>query len=688
MNLIFSCRVDNDVYGALSRKRWRCGRFDHGDAAITNAPPGTGVLILADSYPNKKTDVGPAMWEVARQKKLRLFIEYPNAMPEGRTDRPKKLHWERAVVTSSFFGKSLPEGSLLTLNEGYVLPITGVSPLLAAARVAGFDKLHFGLPHTVFPLLYKHPWENVLIASSKLSHCITGRYAPQSAWQTVWTAILRWAQNEALPGELDWPWSVRSSYGKDERLPRKAEYQALKRGLQWFEESRLVVDKSWDKQAERRRTDDQDGVGPMPGKHWKTGTGALGILEGFSSRIAMDGTQSVRYHRRSDCIAESAMAFAFQSDVYGSTYSASVADELLDYLFFKSPMSQGPRAKPKHPSYGLLGWSASPASEGIYYGDDNARAMLGTMATAVLLRKGKWNEPLLRCLLANLRTTGSQGFRHHSLKEASLSQKGWEGYEREAFVDLWPHYGAYLWACFLRAYALTGYEPFLQKTRKAITLMMENYPQGWSWTNGFQQERARMLLPLSWLLRLEETPTHRKWLQTLLMDLLKGQADCGAIREELGQEGKGSYGPPNSNETYGESEATLLHENGDPVCDLLYTTNFAFLGLHEAARVLKEPSYQEAEDRLAHFLCRIQIRSLTHQELDSGWFRAFDFERWEHWGSNADVGWGAWCIQTGWSQSWICAVLALRHLNTSLWELTETLALKDPLDSTLAVMTP
>ena len=79
--------------------------------------------------------------------------------------------------------------------------------------------------------------------------------------------------------------------------------------------------------------------------------------------------------------------------------------------------------------------------------------------------------------------------------------------------------------------------------------------------------------------------------------------------------------------------------------------------------------YRDAEDRLAELLCRIQIRSQTHPELDGAWYRALDFERWDYWGSNADNGWGAWCIETGWAQAWILAVLGMRKLNTCLWDM-------------------
>ena len=134
--------------------------------------------------------------------------------------------------------------------------------------------------------------------------------------------------------------------------------------------------------------------------------------------------------------------------------------------------------------------------------------------------------------------------------------------------------------------------------------------------------------------------------------------------------GKGMYPPPASNQDYGGTEASLIQQNGDPVCDLLYTTNFAFLGLNEAFAATGEPVYRKAEDKLARFLCRIQIGSQSHPELDGTWFRAFDFQRWEHWGSDADAGWGAWCAMTGWIHSWITSVMAMRQMNTSLWDLT------------------
>jgi hypothetical protein len=193
-----------------------------------------------------------------------------------------------------------------------------------------------------------------------------------------------------------------------------------------------------------------------------------------------------------------------------------------------------------------------------------------------------------------------------------------------------------------------------------------------------------MLLPLAWLIKIEDTPEHRKWLRDMAESLY--QEPNGAISDEMRSGAWAS--PPKSNEEYGTNEAVLLQTRDDLVGDILYTMNFAFVGLHEAAMVTGESYYKELEDKLAGFLCRIQISSEKHPELDGGWFRAFDLKNWEYWASNTDAGWGAWCIESGWSQSWITIVFALRKINSSLWGCTLDSKIKEPFDPIRRQMIP
>jgi hypothetical protein len=60
---------------------------------------------------------------------------------------------------------------------------------------------------------------------------------------------------------------------------------------------------------------------------------------------------------------------------------------------------------------------------------------------------------------------------------------------------------ATMWCCFLWAYRETRDPLFLERAKAGITATIAAYPDRWVWMNGIQQERAKMLLALAWLVR-------------------------------------------------------------------------------------------------------------------------------------------------------------------------------------------
>jgi len=694
VNLFLACRKDNDLYGVLKANGVPCRRFVSPSRAVQAAPEGAGVMVLADGYPQVATPIPRGLYAAAAKKKQRMYVEFPAALPGAAMAAPRETTWERAVVASDAFAPGLERLRIVAIHGCRFVPAHAENPHLVVARVAGFDHAVYGLPPEVFPILYEHECGSLLVSTTKLSQFVTARYAPVEAWRTVWQWILGWVTGQTPAAALNWIPSVRPAYGSNDALPEEVEMQAFRRGAEWFWKSKLFVHPDWEKSVQRRlgrcaaEPDSPDALRLEAPVECPVGDGSHGMLEGASAKIHADGSQDWSGSLRNDCIGEGSMAMAFSGTISRRAEDLAVAANLSDYIYFTSPIAQGPRADPASADYGLLHWFAALGSQGVYYGDDNARSMLGTIATSALLRADRWDEGLLKCMLANLRTTGPLGFRSDRLDQQPLQANGWRHYWTDARTHFAPHYESWLWACLLWAYARTGFEPFLERPRTAIRLTMEAYPHQWRWTNGIQQERGRMLLPLAWLVRADDTDEHRQWLRSMAQDLLNGQDACGAIQEEVGSPGTGRYEPPRSNEEYGTREAPLIQTNGDPACDLLYTTNFAFVGLHEAAAATGEPLYAEAEERLAKFLCRIQVRSERHPELDGAWFRAFDFRRWEYWASSADLGWGAWSIESGWTQAWITSILALRHMGTSLWELTASSAIRKHLRELVAVMLP
>ena len=601
-DLIFSCSAENDLLRVASDSGMSLKRFDTPQTAVEAAGEGDGVLLLADGYPERQTVVDTAVLASAAKKHLRLYLEYPAALPGLKLGSPKQDRLLRGVVSSGFFGTELPLMRIVTISGCSYLPVTAEHPHMVLAKVAGVDTAVFGLKDTASePLLFDHPSGNLLVATTKLSQFVTGRYMPEEAWRTVWRTILSHLQPGAAIPSLLWTATVRPRFKRDEPLPVDVEAQALRRSADWIVRSRVLRHPEWPKQALDWALK-YNTVREMPGADWPVGDGSAGILEGFSSTIRADGSQPMRYAVRNDCSSEVAMLMALAAAAGDHPEDGKIAANLVDSVLGKSGLAAGYRLDASNPAYGLIGWELDQPDQ--FWGDDNARALLGMLTVASLRKETRWNEAITRNLLANLRTTGVKGFRESCIAEPQLRENGWKHYWRGRNVNYSPHMAGWLWACFVWAYEETGFEPFLTRADTGARMLMAAYPN-WDYTNGSGSiELARALLPLAWLVRAKDTPEHRQWLRSIAAELIALQDASGAIREII-RAGGGAYKDciPKSNAAYGTSETSLIQVDGDTVADMLYTCNFALVGLHEAAFATRDPFYSEAEEKLAKFLC-------------------------------------------------------------------------------------
>lgn len=634
--LTFCCREDNDLYKTLRSSGKLYPRYNSMDTALEKAEPGSGVLVLADEYPRPGVLVDEGMLKLVKEKSIRLFVEYPLAIHGLEIGEPKPTQWERVALATDFFEPDIERNTILALHGCWYLPVNADSAHLVLARVAGYKKVAYEIPEERHPILFELQGYPVLIATSKLSQFISGRYGPKDTWGALWGKILKWLSGDGDMPKLSWMPDVDVAYGEHDKLPEDFEKIAMYKAFNWFRNNAIYS------------------VDPKKG-----------AIEGFESGIDYEGRQMRRTWERSDCISESAMVLALDWAITGNPAKKQLASQMLDYTWSAPDFRQ---SDPKSPLYGLCNWYERGE---VFYGDDNARVILATIIAGEKLGSSRWDEHALRCILANLRTAGSKGFRRNALTTLRDFNNGqsWQYYHNEDLVECAPHYQAYLWACNLWAYALTGEKVFFNNTKTAIRMTMEAYPEKLKWQNGFSGEMARMLLPLAFLVRVEDNEENRGWLNRIAEDLLKEMQPCGAIREKLGPLENGKYPQPRSNEEYGTREAAIIQENGDPSCDLLYAANWAVIGLHEAYAATGNLRFKEAEDKLVEFLCRIQVRSSKHAYLNGCWMRSFDYELWEYWGSSADLGWGPWCVETGWTNSWITAVLAVRQMNESFYSL-------------------
>ncbi len=681
--IIFCGSAHNDLYVLLEKEGFPIKRFDAAADGIKAAAKGQAIFIVADGYPAVKTPVSASLLQAARQKNLKIYIEYPAALPNLQIPKePLHTQLERGVITSSSISSQLKPLSILGINDCYVLPVQVQDPLVVLAKVAGLDKAEYGIDDVdKYPLLFKK--DGMLIATTKLTNFATGRYGPNDAWSQLWAYIVSQTTGQKVDKFTHWPSYVSPMYGRQEALPQNAKATSIQKGVEWFYNARFFIHPDWKERWMKYQSDGTMPVGPPLEQELPNGDGSMGLLEGHASRIAHNGKQQYRYWLRADVQGEAAYALAAAGKFLGKDDFKKQAVNLIDYVFKGSNLRAEQRNDKSSPTYGLIGWAVTHPY--VYYGDDNARAILGMLGASAYLGTDQWDQQVVEAILANFRTTGKYGFRSDRLEDPNIQRQGWKHYWQQDVVNPAPHFEAWMWALYLWLYEKTGYQPLLDKTKTAIRMTMEAYPDKWIWTNGIQQERARMVLPLAWLVRVEDTPEHRRWLDLLVQKLLQNQDASGAIREELGA-GKGKFGRTASNKEYGLHEAPLIFANGDPIADMLYTSNFAFFSLNEAAHATGNPQYKEAVAKLGDFMTRIQVKSGQYKDLDGAWFRAFEFNRWEYWASNADVGWGAWNTLTGWTQSWIVATQVLTAQNQNYWDLTRNAAVKKHVQPTLQLM--
>ena len=596
--------------------------------AVTQASKGDILFCFNNICSNRI--LNDSILEDIRQKGLRVFLE----MPEDCEIEQLDGCW-RCVSTRSFH--DLPEGVIMA---PHCAPVANYmlqgEPLLVAARVAGYDTPVFGLPEDSRTVIAVHEsCPGLIVSLIPLSNFLRGRYAPFQRWINLWNGILEMMGTETrLPEHLR-P-SVDTTFSKEEILPQNALSLCIERAFKMMERVFLYNDDN----------------------------GVIRVAEGFVSAIREDGSQEWRKTERSDCVIETAAAFGIQGILNGNGTYQELSETIIRRTLSEPGHVNMDITSPCAFQFTFYnGWP-------IFYSSDNAQ-------TAILLAALQGNADdvearsrfILRNMVSLLRSTGKNGHRRIRFDfPKHFTEHNWDYYAQEDFINNCPHRQAAVWNLFALGWKLTRHRPFLDMANHAIEQFMSVYPNI-KWTNDYTGEIAKMLRPLSFLYRADPTEQHRQWLDAVCDGLIGFMEDCGAMRSSIGPREDGTYPPPSSNQEYGTREASIIQENGDQCCDFLYTQPFAFAGLHEAFIATGNKKYREARDKVASLFIRTQIHSDSHPELDGAWLRAFDYGKWEYWGSSADREWGAWGVESGWTNAPVTMIFSLMEAGKGLYDL-------------------
>eukprot|EP01050_Picozoa_sp_SAG11_P014899 SAG11_NODE_1881_length_4130_cov_2.080873_3_plen_389_part_00 len=336
---------------------------------------------------------------------------------------------------------------------------------LVIAKVAGYDNASFGLPlpNLTYPLLAT-PTPDLMVAATQLSHCRLRRFAPAERWMGVVAHILGFVSGGAwkAPGGSGlWIPSVTASYTRDETLPADAERQALIRGVQFYRNARLMPNYQRAVQLTMLKGAKEGSAAfarlSPPFQQAMSGEGQLGVFEGLTSDISVTGKQPQSNGMRCDCVTETSASFAVRSVVTANTSDVTVAQNLLNYghqhAGYSQPWAVGAQSADGRPwvvsgdAFGIMSWATRDEAYELMYKDDDARGLLGAVATAALLKSERWHSTIATATLGNLRISSKNGFGFSSgglkaLVGADFSPAaGWRKiYDSTATPEYSPHY--------------------------------------------------------------------------------------------------------------------------------------------------------------------------------------------------------------------------------------------------------
>ncbi len=549
-----------------------------------------------------------------------IFFEFVASVGQCYADAPKEMTHHRMVYESDHFSaKALRDGEVLDGHFNgclayHFVPKDAKMVLRYYDYVSAHDHVHLTDEQrkTGLPALWFHD-KTTLVCGFRLCNFRRARLASRASFEALIRSIVQFLLGEDTKIHFEAPVC---SYQKEIVKNAADTDAAVKRGLAWFHSAEML----------------RDG-------------GEMGVYEGFSHHVkAQNGKQLRAEMIRTDCTAEVGGAFLLNYMVTGNTDSLALFRRTDDFCFDWMQIKEGPHR-------GMLRWTESAWE--VCYQDDVARAILPTLLYQNFGGGAPHFDQAVDALEYMIKTTGEDGLRAFRTDIYKLTDAECERLKKAGVGVASAHYNAYYHAALLLAHRAGAPAHFLEVAKKGLSSIMGRYPITRRETSE-TEEYCRLIFPLAALYEATGDPLHYEWLCRVTEDLVRFRHPSGGYAEW-----DTDYRAACARNDKGE--CALLANNGDPVCDLLYSNNWLPLGFAYAYLVTGEKRFHELWAGIASFLLSCQIHS-EDKNLDGAWARAFDMDRWEIYGVPHDVGWAPCCIETGWTMGEILMGLQFMHI--------------------------
>ena len=443
--------------------------------------------------------------------------------------------------------------------------------------------------------------DSIMMTSFHLHNFSRARFSPRHAWEKLIRHIARWltgSEPASMPAPI-------VQYGTKEDITNpetfeKCRTEAIQRGIGWL-------------------------------KNFLVDQGRGGVREGMRHNIDPEGNQARLDTVRNDCSGETAGAFKLYAHIYGDAETRRIAENIDSYTY-------GPMVVKGGLFDGHMRWSDDAWQ--VCYQDDVARCIFGGLYDCVFLGHDAVYPEISRVLDFLIRTTARDGCRVARTEMYNMNA--------DSFVQLTSaehgcrsaHYNAYYLGTLLLAYKYGKNPAYLEVGRRGLESLMAIYPETQR-EQSETEEMCRLVLPLAILYDVTRDETHREMLYRVVSDLEKHKHPTGGYCEwDTG------YKASCSRESQGE--CSLLTENGDPVADMLYSTNWLPMGFAYAYYATGDEWFKKLWKDVIGFCLKSQVIS-DQPLLNGAWCRAFDMDLGEAYGCPHDVGWAAYVNETGWT---------------------------------------
>lgn len=633
-SLLLMCERESDLSRLLAGCFSAFRRVRINEKTDFDACDAIAVLGGTEKRPLSLLPPVRAALEKQRAKGKRVLCEFTCGAGEACFANAVPTDRDRPVCVKA--GMGCAPGDVLNEQGNTRLPIQYMPPnactlLQYVTRPDGYLRADVPEKRDACAALFEEP-EGLMQCAFRMADFARARFTPRKSWKMLLRALVLW-----LGGRFDD--ELAEKIMADMYVFSGAQPLAVcaARAADWFERAGMLVD-----------------YGGAP----------CAVLEGVSSIIAPDGAQEKARQLRLDAAGETALMYELKYRVFHQPRDHEWAESLFDTVR-QMRLTQGLHAGMVR---GSLGWWGNAS-----YQDDASRGFVLPLAARALLSGDARDLPAIRSALDYLLlSTGTDGLRVNQVNRLSMDGEAvlaarlqfngvkWKntGFYETTLSALRAspadnpsaHYNAWYMAALILGSRLLGDKKYLAAGLRGLNTLMARYPNT-AREHSQTQELCRLILPLALLYGETHEAAHRAWLDRVTGDLCAFRARPGAFVEH--DEG---YTASCSHAARGE--CSVFCENGDPVCDFLYSMNWLPVSFAAAWKTTGDEKFKNLFRETASFIASVQLKS-PDPLLDGAWARAADVRALEVNGVDNDRDWSIWTIESGWTVAEIASGMLL-----------------------------